>query len=63
MRQAISAATERRYMAHFGAWVDVRVRSGVTVFLDRSIDGMINVLLFEYVAYAFTTEKLRSATI
>ena len=51
-------------MGHFGAWVDFRVRSGVPVFLDRGIDDMTNVWhLFEYVAYAFATKKLRSATI
>ena len=51
-------------MGHFGAWVNVRVRSGFPVFLDRGIDDVTNVWhLFEYVAYAFATKKLRSATI
>ena len=51
-------------MGHLGAWVDVRVRSGVPVFLDRGVDDMTNVWHFlEYVAYAFATRKLRSATI
>ena len=48
----------------FGAWVDIRLRSVVPVFLDRGIDDMTNVWhLFEYVAYAFATKKLLSATI
>ena len=42
---------------------DFRVRSGVPVFLDYGIDGMTHVChLFGYVAYAFATKKLRSAT-
>ena len=49
---------------HFGAWVDIRVRSDVPVLLDRGIDDMINVWhLFEYVEYALATTELRSATI
>ena len=64
MRHAVAASTERDYLGHFGAWVHFRVRCGVPVFLDRGIDGMTNLWnLFEYVAYAFATEKLRSATI
>ena len=64
MRHAVAASTERVYLGHFGAWVDFRVRSGVPVFLDRGIDGMTNVWhLFDYVAHAFATKKVRSATI
>ena len=64
MRHAAAASTERAYLGHFGPWVDFRVRSGVPVFLERGIDGMTNVWhLFEHVAYAFATKKLRSATI
>ena len=64
MRHAVAASTERAYLGYFGAQVDFRVRSGVPVFLDRGIDGMTNVWhLVEYVAYAFATRKLRSATI
>ena len=64
MRHAVAASTERAYLGHLGAWVDFRVRSGVPVFLDRGIDDMTNMWhLVEYVAYAFATKKLRSATI
>ena len=64
VRHAVAASTERAYLGHFGAWVDFRVRFGVPVFLDRGIDDMTNVWhLFEYVAYALATKKLRSATI
>ena len=61
---AVKASTERTYLGPFGAWVDVRVRSGVPVFLDRGIDGVNDVWhSSECVAYAFATKKLRSATI
>ena len=64
VRHAVAVSTERAYLGHFGAWVDFRVRSGVPVFVDRGIDDMTNVWhLFEYVAYAFATKKLPSATI
>ena len=64
MRHAIAASSERTYQGHFGAWVEFRVRCGLPVFLERCRDGMANVWhVFEYVAYAFSTKKLRSATI
>ena len=64
MRHVVAASTERAYLGNFGAWVDFRVRSGFPVFLDRGIDDMTNVWhLFENVAYAFATKKLRSSTI
>ena len=50
------------YHGHFGAWVNVRVRCGLLVFLQHCNDSMTNVSqLIEYVALAFATEKLRSA--
>ena len=65
MRSAVAASSERTYQGHFGARVDFRVRCGLPVFLQHCSDSMFNVwqLLFEYVAYAFATKKLRSATI
>ena len=63
MRHAVATSTERAYW-HFGALVDVRVRSGVPVFYDRGIGGMTNLWhMIEYISYAFVTKKLRSATI
>ena len=64
MRHAVAASTERACLGHFGAWVDVWVRSGVPAFLERGINLVTNVWhLFEYVAYVFATKKLRSANI
>ena len=64
MRHAVAASTERAYLGHFGAWLDVRVRSRVPVFLERGIDGTTNVWhSFDFVAYAFATNKQQSATI
>ena len=64
MRHAIAASSERTYQGHFGAWVEFRVRCGLPVFLERCRNGMANVWhVFEYVAYAVSTKKLRSATI
>ena len=53
MRNVIATSSERTYQGHFGDWVDVRVRCGMPVFLERCGDSMLNVWhLFEYVAYA-----------
>ena len=64
MRSADAASSERTYQGRFGAWVDFRMRCGLPVFLQHCSDSVINVWqLFEYVALAFATKKLRSATI
>ena len=64
MRNAIATLSERTYQGNFGAWVDIRVRCRMPVFLERCGDNTTKVWhLFEYVAYAFATKKLRSATI
>ena len=64
MRNAVAVSSEQIFLGHFGAWVDVRVRRGVPVFLQHCRGVMANVwCLFEYVAYAFASNKLRSATI
>ena len=63
-QHAVAASCERAYLGHSGTWVDVRVRSGIPVFLEHSINGMTNLWhLFEYVAYAFATKKPWSAII
>ena len=54
MQSAVAASSEGTYQAHFGAWVDVRVRCVLPVFFQHCRDSMINSWeLFEYVAYAF----------
>ena len=64
MRNAVAVSSEHTYMGHFGAWVDIRVRCGVPVIIPHCRDDMANVwCLFEYVAYAFATKQLRSASI
>ena len=64
MRSTVAALSEGTYQGHFGAWVKFRVHCGVPIFLQHCRDRMTNVWhLFEYVAYAFGTKKLRSATV
>ena len=64
MRHAIAASSERTYQGNFSAWVEFWVRCGLPVFLERCRDVMANVWhVFEYVAFAVSTKKLRSAPI
>ena len=64
MRHAVAASTERAYLGHFVAWIDVRVRAGVPVFRERGVKRVANVWhLSQYVACAFATKKLRSVPI
>lgn len=43
VRNAVAAAIERTFQWHFGLVVDVRVRRGLTRFLQRGSDDITNV--------------------
>lgn len=63
MSNAVVVSSEQTYLEQFGTWVDFRVPCGVASFLRHYGDDMVKVwCLFECVAYAFATKKLRSAT-